>query len=257
MKGISYLKDASLSENRLWLKVDKYFFGLSDDIYICASYIPPVSSTHFENDFIMLDHELSTLSNRGKILVIGDLNSRTGELPDYIKNDSLQINNFDGSDLLPPDYAIDIENKRINQDKVLNTHGKNLFGSLLVLGATYKELQKDETKQYILRCFMYAIKGGDNEDDIKIGLQRIVPHIFGSHENCKDADWCSYHQNPEKFMYKSLPNGKPLKSEGLKVELNNLVTKMIGRSNSLNDLGSTQSNESFNQLVSVKAPKSR
>ncbi|CAG2188723.1 unnamed protein product [Mytilus edulis] len=134
MKGISYLKDASLSENRLWLKVDKYFFGLSDDIYICASYIPPVSSTHFENDFIMLDHELSTLSNRGKILVIGDLNSRTGELPDYIKNDSLQINNFDGSDLLPPDYAIDIENKRINQDKVLNTHGKNLLDLCLSSG---------------------------------------------------------------------------------------------------------------------------
>ncbi|VDI03446.1 Hypothetical predicted protein [Mytilus galloprovincialis] len=51
--------------------------------------------------------------------------------------------------------------------------------------------------------------------------------------------------------------GNHSKSEGLKVELNNLVTKMIGRSNSLNDLGSTQSNESFNQLVSVKAPKSR
>ncbi|VDI16835.1 Hypothetical predicted protein [Mytilus galloprovincialis] len=32
---------------------------------------------------------------------------------------------------------------------------------------------------------------------------------------------------------------------------------MIGRSKSLNDLGSTQSNDSFNQLVSVKAPKSR
>ncbi|CAG2231846.1 unnamed protein product [Mytilus edulis] len=93
-----------------------------------------ISSTHFENDFIMLDHELSTLSNRGKILVIGDLNSRTGELPDYIKNDSLQINNFDGSDLLPPDYAIDIENKRINQDKVLNTHGKNLLDLCLSSG---------------------------------------------------------------------------------------------------------------------------
>ncbi|XP_063448530.1 uncharacterized protein LOC134728061 [Mytilus trossulus] len=132
-----------------------------------------------------------------------------------------------------------------------------LSTSLYNISKSYKELQKDETKQYILRCFMYAIKGGDNEDDIKMGLQRIVPHIFGSHENCKDADWCSYHQNPEKFMYKSLPNGKPLKSEGLKVELNNLVTKMIGRSNSLNDLGYTQSNESFNQLVSVKAPKSR
>ncbi|CAC5390842.1 unnamed protein product [Mytilus coruscus] len=82
----------------------------------------------------MLDHELSTLSSRGKILVIGDLNSRTGELPDYIKNDSLQINNFDGSDLLPPDCAIDIENKRINQDKVLNTHGKNLLDLCLASG---------------------------------------------------------------------------------------------------------------------------
>ena len=42
--------------------------------------------------------------------------------------------------------------------------------------------------------------GCDNEDDTKIGMQRIVPHIFGSHENCKDADWCSYHQILEKFM---------------------------------------------------------
>ncbi|CAG2245448.1 unnamed protein product [Mytilus edulis] len=47
---------------------------------------------------------------------------------------SSTINNFDGSDLLPPDYAIDIENKRINQDKVLNTHGKNLLDLCLSSG---------------------------------------------------------------------------------------------------------------------------
>ena len=48
---------------------------------------------------------------------------------------------------------------------------------------------------------MYAIQGGDNEDGIKIGLKRIVPHIFESHEHCKDVkDWCIYYQDPEKNM---------------------------------------------------------
>ena len=32
-KGITYLKGATLSQNRLWLKLDKMFFGLSQDVY--------------------------------------------------------------------------------------------------------------------------------------------------------------------------------------------------------------------------------
>ena len=47
---------------------------------------------------------------------------------------------------------------------------------------------------------MYAIKGRDKEEDIKIRLRRIVPHIFGTHENCEAADWCTYHEDPENFM---------------------------------------------------------
>ncbi|VDI52206.1 Hypothetical predicted protein [Mytilus galloprovincialis] len=172
-----------------------------------------------------------------------------------LKDDECEINVIHADNDASTTARLEVEFGNIQKKDDQNHVKKGLSTSLYNISKSYKELQKDETKQYILRCFMYAIKGGDNEDDIKIGLQRIVPHIFGSHENCKDADWCSYHQNPEKFMYKSLPNGKPLKSEGLKVELNNLVTKMIGRSISLNDLGSTQSNESFNQLVSVKAPQ--
>jgi hypothetical protein len=79
------------------------FFGLSQDVYSCAVYIPPISSPHYDNDFISLEGEVSTFSSKGKIVLIGDYNSRTGQNPDFIEKDSSQINDFDGVDLLPPD----------------------------------------------------------------------------------------------------------------------------------------------------------
>ena len=84
-KGITYLKGATLSQNRLWLKLDKMFFGLSQDVYSCAVYIPPISSPHYDNDFISLEGEVSTFSSKGKIVLIGDFNSRTGQNPDFIE----------------------------------------------------------------------------------------------------------------------------------------------------------------------------
>ena len=96
-----------MSQNRLWLKLDKMFFGLSQDVYLCAVYIPPISSPHYDNDFISLEGEVSTFSSKGKIVLIGDFNSRTGQNPDFIEKDSSQINDFDGVDLLPPDYVRD------------------------------------------------------------------------------------------------------------------------------------------------------
>jgi hypothetical protein len=46
---------------------------------------------------------------------------------DFIEKDSSQINDFDGVDLLPPDYVTDTELKRVNQDFIINSHGKNLL----------------------------------------------------------------------------------------------------------------------------------
>jgi hypothetical protein len=46
-----------------------------------------------------------------KIVLIGEFNSRTGQNPDFIVKDSSQINDFDGVDLLPPDYVTDTELK--------------------------------------------------------------------------------------------------------------------------------------------------
>jgi hypothetical protein len=36
-------------------------------------------------------------------------------------------NDFDGVDLLPPDYVTNTELKRVNQDFIINSHGKNLL----------------------------------------------------------------------------------------------------------------------------------
>ena len=95
------MKNGTTSQNIMWLKVDKYFFGLQEDLYVCAIYIPPATSNYFENDTDLLENEISFFSAQGKILLMGDLNSRCGCGSDFIVKDSTEINNFDASDLLP------------------------------------------------------------------------------------------------------------------------------------------------------------
>ena len=66
-------------------------------------------------------------ANKGKIILIGDFNSRTADKPDFILNDSTKINNLDGHDLLPENYKPDTELHRINQDHTINIQGNNLL----------------------------------------------------------------------------------------------------------------------------------
>ncbi|CAG2193071.1 unnamed protein product [Mytilus edulis] len=124
-KGISEVLNVTKSDNRLWLKLDKFFFGLKKDIYVCACYIPPLSSTYFNDDFILLENEISKLSSKGNILIIGDLNARVSNHLDFISDE----NNIhdDLLNLLPDDYLGDSHIYRNSLDKVLNPHGKQLI----------------------------------------------------------------------------------------------------------------------------------
>jgi hypothetical protein len=45
------------------------FFGLSQDVYLCAVYIPHIASPHYDNDFISLEGEVSIFSSKGKIVL--------------------------------------------------------------------------------------------------------------------------------------------------------------------------------------------
>ncbi|CAG2189272.1 unnamed protein product [Mytilus edulis] len=73
------------------------------------------------------ENEISSFSMNGQIVLIGDLNARTGQRADFIVNDSDHINNFDGFDLLPENYITDSEINRNNQDTSVNTVGTKLL----------------------------------------------------------------------------------------------------------------------------------
>ncbi|XP_063438315.1 uncharacterized protein LOC134719240 [Mytilus trossulus] len=151
---------------------------------------------------------------------------------------------------------LDFENLKKKDDQ--NHTTKGITKSLIELSKRHKELKPGEVIPYLNRCFMYAItQNSSSELEIDEGLSRIVPHVFGDHELCGAVDWCTFKDDPISFKYKSLPNGKPLISEDLRRDLENLIEKYKSKASSLRNLGSTQANESFNHSVATKAPKSK
>ncbi|VDI77371.1 Hypothetical predicted protein [Mytilus galloprovincialis] len=118
------MKNISQSANRMWLKLDKTFFGLDEDLYLCGIYIPPLNSPHYNNEYQNLESEISKLAGKGKILITGDFNSRVSTNADFVLHDD---NNDNLSHLLPDNYKSDYDMTRRSQDKILNSQGRELL----------------------------------------------------------------------------------------------------------------------------------
>ena len=76
----------------IWLKLCKTFFGISDDIYLCFIYNPPSNlsySKSLDDDiFDLLEKDIEKYWEKGRIILAGDMNSRTGnEQADFIQED--------------------------------------------------------------------------------------------------------------------------------------------------------------------------
>ena len=92
--GISILKDDV--PDMIWLKLDKTFFGVPDDVLLCLCYITPSNSTyqivnkHNLFDQIALDIAKFEYDFDSPLFIVaGDLNGRTGSgVADYIECDS-------------------------------------------------------------------------------------------------------------------------------------------------------------------------
>lgn len=69
------------------LNLTTTFLFFSEDVYMCAVYVPPISSVYSENDFMSLKNEISIFSGKGKILLLGDFNNRIGNKPDFVVQD--------------------------------------------------------------------------------------------------------------------------------------------------------------------------
>ena len=88
-----------VNSEMLWVLLDKSFFHLRKDIHIaCVYFSPRSSSIHLQNQvdiMEVLENEIVKKSQSGKVMLIGDMNARTGDLPDVITGKNL--NNIDTS----------------------------------------------------------------------------------------------------------------------------------------------------------------
>ena len=108
------------SKNFVWCQIDKSLVGTDKHLYLCGAYIPPENSHHYSNDlFEELENDISHFRSKGKIMLLGDLNARTGKSNDYITADG---NHFLCSGILEEQAAF--AETRNNLDNNINNHGK-------------------------------------------------------------------------------------------------------------------------------------
>ena len=121
-KGIRFL-DKESSEQFLWWKLDKEFFHMKRDLFICSVYIPPQNSSrerrldcdHFES----LQQNIYRFSKLGNIMLCGNFNARIGNLDDCVNNTSFLDEFF-------PDICISSNEPRNSKDCHCNSYGKLL-----------------------------------------------------------------------------------------------------------------------------------
>ncbi|XP_074611940.1 uncharacterized protein LOC141866350 [Acropora palmata] len=130
---------------------------------------------------------------------------------------------------------------------------KALHGHLLRISSSHKALSKTVI-DYLVKCFGYVLtQNKGNPEGIRKGCKVIPNHAFGDHSSC--GSWCQHKKNAESYRHQSLPHGKDLEGEDLKADLLQVFELFASYADKLAPMGSTQLNESFNNLVSVHAPK--
>ena len=121
--GIEIVKN--VYDTIIWIKLDKTFFELHEDVFICGSYIwgedSPAYYVHNVDLFELLEDDINYYSNHGKVLICGDFNCRVVLKPDYIVCDR-NTSNIDDTD-----YTPDIHLPRVSEDKTSNGQGTKLL----------------------------------------------------------------------------------------------------------------------------------
>ena len=109
----------------IWIKLDKTFFHIDKDIYICSVYLWGEDSPAYNNTsvdlFDMIQNDVNYFQTVGIVYLTGDLNSRTGCRPDFIVND--HINTCLDDD----DYIPDTPLSRTSADNTCNNYGVKLL----------------------------------------------------------------------------------------------------------------------------------
>ena len=112
---------------------------------------------------------------------------------------------------------------------------------------------------YYAKYFSYAVtQNAGNPELLKSGINSIVPHSFGEHSS-SNISWCGFKKCHEGYKHTELPNGKSLHGEPLKNALTNIfseyATDIVVKK--LSPFANSQRNESLNNTIATKNPKTR
>jgi hypothetical protein len=138
-----------------------------------------------------------------------------------------------------------------------SNHVKKALGNKLYsLRASNKTLSGKVIK-HIQKLFTYVVsQNKGNVDAIAAGMKAITPHVFGTHCGCTSS-WCGFKKSPDTYKPKSLPHGRYLSGESLRLGLSSVFHAYALQADKLSKLSSSQANEAFNYIVATKAPKSK
>ncbi|XP_074109965.1 uncharacterized protein LOC141534487 [Cotesia typhae] len=127
---------------------------------------------------------------------------------------------------------------------------KNLNSRLYKLGLSAKVVN------YFGQMFVRVLNHNKgNVEAAAEALSNIVPHAYGNHDKC--GEWLKCREKDNNFIYKDLPKKQPLTDPKLFENLNNIFDKLSTNASKLAPCGSSQSNESFNNIVINKHPKNK
>ena len=113
------------------MTIEKDIVTSDKNLFIACVYIPPVRSNFYKlyncDLFADLENSIELYSSLGNVILLGDTNSRTGAIDDFVSNDSIHTtirNRLD--DIFY--YSADIElNVRNNPDNNTNCYGPKLI----------------------------------------------------------------------------------------------------------------------------------
>ena len=130
--GIQFLMNTSI--DYVWLKFNKSFFNMAEDVFMCVMYIPPENSSYYKTrdveTFNAIEDDIVKYRDKGSLVLIGDMNARTNSMSDFIENDTVAhdnvgLNAFEFDDIYEPDI---VAQRRTSQDIVPScTRGRQLI----------------------------------------------------------------------------------------------------------------------------------
>ena len=171
--GISIVRNHH--DTIVWLKLDRSFFKIENDIYLACCYIWCENSPAYNcvdvDLFSVLQTDIVYFQSFGTVLLCGDMNARVGNgsRPDYIAFDRY-VETIDGDD-----YSPDVPLPRRSLDSTCNSHGLCLLD--LCKSTSLRIANGRLGSDHLIGTYTYTCHAGSSVIDYLILNQHDFSHI--------------------------------------------------------------------------------